>query len=468
MVFTSKSYQINIDKNTSLDEYILYARKSNIDSLTFIIDEPISDIDFPTENSISLDEFNLIIDKINRLKQNNPDFKIYTCLLANYEVTKNSFLSELRSKVDEVTLKILSTNPNEYLNQLSLSLMSGIFDSLSDFENIFIYRDTLGIDERKEFDEKMKTIYESICLKLNEYKLPIKVNINNIPFSSLNFLRNVSYYETRVVPVKIVKSLNGLIESNEKSNLLKMVELNTINKYNPTIERMQNQKLNYIYNKTLMNSYTIYTERARKLLSTILKRIPKESERELIEYYILSNLDSSTKLDTEKSNYLDKGELNAISSIMTLNISNEEKQIKLENAKERLKQINNTFERRISLINLVKDSVKYAFQIGANSDSDILNIVTFLIEIQYTNNESKKRILVDQLTEIEERLKQGSSNKDESKLSKRNPLFSNESSIEGSSFIWNNGKINIFILILILTFILGFGIGIACMLLNLN
>ena len=153
---------------------------------------------------------------------------------------------------------------------------------------------------------------------------------------------------------------------------------------------------------------------------------------------------------------------------MTLNISNEEKQIKLENAKERLKQINNTFERRISLINLVKDSVKYAFQIGANSDSDILNIVTFLIEIQYTNNESKKRILVDQLTEIEERLKQGSSNKDESKLSKRNPLFSNESSIEGSSFIWNNGKINIFILILILTFILGFGIGVACMLLNLN
>ena len=153
---------------------------------------------------------------------------------------------------------------------------------------------------------------------------------------------------------------------------------------------------------------------------------------------------------------------------MTLNISNEEKQIKLENAKERLKQINNTFERRISLINLVKDSVRYAFQIGANSDSDILNIVTFLIEIQYTNNESKKRILVDQLTEIEERLKQGSSNKDESKLSKRNPLFSNESSIEGSSFIWNNGKINIFILILILTFILGFGIGVACMLLNLN
>ena len=178
MVFTSKSYQINIDKNTSLDEYILYARKSNIDSLTFIIDEPISDIDFPTENSISLDEFNLIIDKINRLKQNNPDFKIYTCLLANYEVTKNSFLSELRSKVDEVSLKILSTNPNEYLNQLSLSLISGIFDSLSDFENIFIYRDTLGIDERKEFDEKMKTIYESICLKLNEYKLPIKVNDN--------------------------------------------------------------------------------------------------------------------------------------------------------------------------------------------------------------------------------------------------------------------------------------------------
>ena len=459
------NYQVFLnDLNVSLDEYVLLIKNKNIKAITFMINAPISEIEYPSENSITNEAFNKLLVRINNLKSNFPDINIYFGVVSDYSKEKEKYLGELRSKVDFVSLKINSTNLDEYFKVFSEAIDSGIFDNFVGIEDLFIYRNSLTNEERKVFDSKMESILTELVNKLNYMNLPVSVNINEFPHSMVDFFRIMSFYHVRTLGIINIKSINDDLTVKNSLTLANMNNL--VKNYNPKVERLQNQKLSYIFNSRQSKANTIYTEKAVELLRKVLINIPKETDKEMVLYYIITSLDGTIKVDNDKANYLDKGELNKIESISLSNISSQDKTFELSKTKDKIKLINDTLSRRIMLINLVKECVKTSFQMGASTPEDIITITRYLIEIKTTNNESNKRLLNDELMNLEERLRSSSGKEDNAILSKRNPAFQNTESKQ--SFNWNSGIINLMSISLILTFILGFGIGIAYMLLKIS
>ena len=459
------NYQVIVKSSSdSLENYVNLVNVNNIKSISFLIKAPISDIEYPTENTISVEEFESIINKIDLLRKSYPNIKINIGVISDYNKSKEKYLGELRNKVDFVSLKIEPTGVVDYFKKISEAIESGIYDNIIGLEDLFNYRGTLTVEERKKFDSQANDTFQIIAEKLNELGIPINLDINNIPHSMQEFLRITSFYHN-----KIIKSSN-FTNSNElpfNKNSLSLVNLNNVvNNYNPRLERLTNQKLTYIFNNRQAKIYSIYTERCLDLLRNILNKTPKETDKSLVEYYIMSSLDNAIKVDNDKANYMDQGEFNKIESFSLSQLTAEEKTIELERVKRNINSINNTLSKRISLINMIKESVKYAFQVGASTPNDILTITAYLIEIKVGNNESMRKVLVDNLMNLEESLKSSSGKEDNAVLSKRNPAFQNTESKQ--SFNWNSGIINLISIALILTFILGFGIGIAYMLLKIS
>ena len=459
------NYQVIVKSSSdSLENYVNLVNVNNIKSISFLIKAPTSDIEYPTENTISVEEFESIINKIDLLRKSYPNIKINIGVISDYNKSKEKYLGELRNKVDFVSLKIKPTGVVEYFKKIGEAIESGIYDNIIGIEDLFNYRGNLTVEERKKFDSQANDAFQIIAEKLNELGIPINLDINSIPHSMQEFLRVTSFYHN-----KIIKSCN-LTNSNELpfgKNSLSLLNLNNVvNNDNPRLERLTNQKLTYIFNNRQAKIYSLYTERCLDLLRNILNKTPKETDKSLVEYYIMSSLDNAIKVDNDKANYMDQGEFNKIESFSLSQLTAEEKTIELERVKRNINSINNTLSKRISLINMIKESVKYAFQVGASTPDDILTITAYLIEIKVGNNESMKKVLVDNLMNLEESLKSSSGKEDNAILSKRNPAFQNNESKQ--SFNWNSGIINLMSISLILTFILGFGIGIAYMLLKIS
>lgn len=450
------NYQVIIDNlNIDLNQYIDIIKKNNIKSITFLVNAPVSNIEYPTNLDYTYNDFNILLNRINTLKESNPELNINFGLISSYTKDKEKYLGELLDKVDFVTLKIPDTNLNEYLNTFNMAMESGIFDSIFGIENLYLYRNELKNEDRKIYDELLKKVMTEVIVKLNNLNLIINIDINNYPYSMIELFRIISYYHTKVLTSFNIKDDNLLLRNN-----LSLVNINNkVKNYNPKLDRLTNQKLSYIFNNRQSKSYSIYTEKAIVLLSKILKTIPKESEKEMVLYYINSSLDESISIDNDKANNLDKIEFNKINNL------SDNKTYELNNIKNRIQIINDTLKRRIMLINLIKESVSSAFKMGASSPEDILEIVTYLIEVKTTNSESNKRILIDRLMNIEEDLKDKSGMEENVILSKRNPQYKSE---DKNKFNWNSGIAKILSLSLILSFIFGFGIGVAYVLLKIN
>lgn len=437
-------YIVNINSNIEM-----YLKNNKSNCVLFLIENPISDIEYPTDNNTTLSEINSIINKINYLKLSYPTIKINVGIISEYKFDKEKFLGSLRSSVDTILLRINKTNPKEYLSGMINGLETGIFDGVYGIEELFKYRETLKESKRKEFDNN-SSVLESIIKKLKEEDIPLIVNANNIPYGMVSLFRIISYYKNKVIKV------NGDINNRE----VNMLNINYIDYTNPLMERLKKERLNYIFNRRQTNSNTIYTERSITLLKSVLDKTPKETDKELVLYYIENSLDNSINIDREKASYLDTGEFNKIEKISLSNYSKEEKSNYMQVIKERINIINETLSKRINLINLIKDSVKYTFQIGASSPDEIIKICTYLIEIKMTSDESVRKVLIDKLDELESKLSTG-------KESDARKTLHNEFSSSNNFFNWNSGLIMYSSLILLLTFIFGFGIGVAYMLIKM-
>ena len=151
------NYQVIIKSSSdSLENYVNLVNVNNIKSISFLIKAPISDIEYPTENTISVEEFESIINKIDLLRKSYPNIKINLGVISDYNKSKEKFLGELRNKVDFVSLKIEPTGVVDYFKKISEAIESGIYDNIIGLEDLFNYRGTLTVEERKKFDAKKK------------------------------------------------------------------------------------------------------------------------------------------------------------------------------------------------------------------------------------------------------------------------------------------------------------------------
>ncbi len=448
----------NITDISSLNTLILESRLKGINTLRLIYESPTSDIEFPKRDNILIEEFEEYLKMIKTAKSENPDMNILIGLVSEYDKSNQSFLGELRSNVDFIALnanaKFSDENyPLEIAKNIISAIESGIFDIIISPDDFLKYRNTLLTEEKRiEFDNNSKIAINKICDICLKYNIPLK--FDNINLASIEFLKIVSLKGNKVI-------ISGYDKLN---NEIKNLNLNYVDKeYNFVMSRLLNQMLNYIFKNKQANSNTIYYSYSEKLLKETFKNIPKSEDRETVKYYIMSYLDNFISLNNEEGN---KKIQELFSEIEELNKSNLEIQIKakkLSNIKSRIKETNETLQKRNNLILLIKEYVKYTFLLGINNENDVIEIVTKLVEIKMTKNESKRNILIDSLNEITN----SGGKENVAKLAKKNPIFQDNSN--NREFIWsNNGFINITSISLLLAFFLGFGISIAFMILKMN
>ena len=472
---------INSDSLHNANEYILNARLNGKNIIGFIDYAPTSELEFPNDSKNVYSNILEYISLINNLKRTNPDMTILCGLETEYDEIRESYLGELREKVDYIILGIhdeknLDNSPNypiEYAKKVCQGIESGIFDLVVHPDEFLKHRSNMETEEkRNEFDNNSKKAIELITSTALTFNIPLELNPENIK-DTIEFWKIASLKRNRVLLGKNIKSSKEFSElsNTELDNLIQNLHLNFVQKeYNPILDRLQNQRLNYTYRNRQSKVTTIYTSLSKRLLTRIFETIPKTDDKETIIYYINSYLDNAVNIDGEKTNSIDQHLLEKLETISNTNLSISEKSRELTRIKNEITRTNEVLQRRISLINLIKDSVKYAFGVGTNNEQDVIEIVTSLIEIKTTKNDSNKRILIDKITEIEERLKTNEGKEDVAKLIRHNPAFNNDSPNPNTNlFIWsNNGFINLMTLAIIVSFILGFGIGLAYMILKIN
>ena len=122
---------------------------------------------------------------------------------------------------------------------------------------------------------------------------------------------------------------------------------------------------------------------------------------------------------------------------------------------------NQVIASQINLVNTIKKSIDNALLMGASSKEEVMDIVTKLIELTYTKNTSKKRVISEYLENLENNLGGKSTG---SKLVKINQLGNTSETEEYNKW---NGFVSNFSLLLLVTFLIGFGVGIAYMLVKL-
>lgn len=462
------------------EDYIYYARINGIRTIGFSEHAPFSNIEFSnTFERMMLEEFPLYIEKISKLKKENPDITILIGLESEYDKDKEQFLSELRSRVEYMTLsqhfvKGVSkldneSYPLEYASTISDALDTGLFDIVVDPCVFINVRNTLTTEEKvKVFDENVIKASEIITSKAREWNIPIELNVNKYEDNTLikKFYQIASKNKVKIIlgmDVHNPKDMNNFRKKQIETLENLGISLNLVKSdYNPIVNRILTQRLDIVRKLRSGKQKTIYTMYASSLLNKILEKMPSFDNKNEVSYYLTTSLKSCIDEITKEGTLLDEKEFRRIEELNNSNKDAFEKSFHLQRIKENLKNTNSTIGNLTNLINHIIENINYALEMGASNKTELTDIVLKLIEIQTTKDESIKNVLINELSHKESDL-DGKSNS--SKLIKANPMF--ESEKQDNNLSWNNGFINLFTLFIILSFIMGVGVGIAYMLIKL-
>lgn len=457
-----------------LEEYIEHARNNGITRIGFSDHCPFPILLFTEENSrMFYDEIDYYIERVRTIKRNNSDMEVLVSFEAEYDPLLESYLRDLKSKVDYMILGqhfVLDTiidgdYPIKYADMVCKGIESGIFDLVAHPEIFLLKRKELNYEEIDKFNSNILKAYQMICLKAKEYNIPIELNLKyakSICKEIIPFWEIVSSMNLKVVvgldvhdPSKFDTMFNL---KDEVLSLLDGINLNFVkDDYNPVVSRIQNQRLDIIYKLRKDNVLNTYTYYMVNLLNKIFNRIPKSDNSNEVLFYLNEHLDKEISEITSIGSSKDSELLEKSSS---LEGDTSYKTFRLSRIKKNLESNNETIKVLNSLISTLKVYISKAFEIGINDRENIIKAVTLFSEINLSIDDSERRVLLEELASLEESYgKKG----DNTSLVKVNPLFkSNE-----NNFNWNLGFTKVFSLLLILSFILGVGVGIALILLKI-
>lgn len=457
-------------------EYVYYARLNGISTVGFTDHVPFNPIKLPDIKSrMVYSEVDEYISSINALKKENPDMCILSGFEAEYYPEIEEFLGELRSKVDYMIMgehffEGVEVNnkdyPLIYADMVVKGIESGIFDIIAHPDIFIRKRNSISSEEdMRVFDENTIRAGKIIATKAKEYNIPLELNVKyslELGSEIIPFWKQVSQINTKVLfglDAHDPKAFNEFYLKRQVLLSMLNMKFNFVNKdYNPIVARLQNQRLNLNYQIRQSKALCVQTSYASKLLECIFDRIPKFESTEEVSYYLNEHL--TKELDDIAKEGTKKDE-ESFSRIEELSSSNTEPYLKsylLRRVKMELATTNQVIASQINLVNTIKKSIDNAFLMGASSKEEVMDIVTKLIELTYTKNTSKKRVISEYLESLENNLGGKSTG---SKLVRVNPLGStNEKSEEYNKW---NGFVSKFSLLLLVAFLIGFGIGIAYM-----
>lgn len=477
-------------------EYVEYAKHVGITQLGFTDHVPVSELEYQdSEQRMHISDVNEYITSVCRLQQENPTMKIICGFEAEFDPMKEQFLGELRDKVDYMILgqhyvpygmnKLPQKNnpdyPIQYAEMLCRAMESGIFDIVAHPDIFMQFRDSLDTEEKKNlFMQNAKIASQVICDKAKELGIPIELNFGGINKDTIMQDGQLAYPHSEFWQIAAETGVSVLYgvdahtpeqfitmgKDKEKADMIiNPAKLNLVDKnYNPVEARINNKKLQELYEQSQAKTLTYETHLISQITSGIIDRIPDEEfSPETFSYMSEYALAYVSQDSTQKASEKDKATISRIETISSNpNLTPQEKDFQLNRAKTLIEHTNDTLSQQQSALERAKESINTSIEMGCQNKTEIKNTVIQLTESKTTKKEEVRNTMVNNIQRTHQ-INNGMSISQQTEgpvLVKPN---NNTSGTNGSK-----GFINAITLTLIITFVCGITVGIGYMLYKIS
>ncbi len=492
--YHTHTYRSGHSEYASDEEMIQAAKESGITMIGFSEHIPNPDLLLPDEDHrMLLSEVDGYVESINKIKQDNPDMTILSGFEAEFDPMKESFLGEMREKVDYMILGQhfvndglqmvqARNNPNyplAYADMVCKGIDSGIFDIVAHPDHFMEYRDTIEKEEDKKlFDENAKTASKMICEKARDMGIPLELNLS--PASNNPIMSDGNYAYPHPLFWKIAKETVGLavlygvdahslgafkvagVAIQRIGDIKELVEDKLVpGDYNPVVARQNNTKLQEAYKKGQSNALTFETHMVGQIVNGVLGKTENGLDSESIAVKVGSSLNGVMQRCVAAADKKDKAIVEKISTVTdSQDISLRDKKGIIDRKKQALNDTNQILANQQRVIENAKNNVINAMNMGCETKKEYSSIVTHLTENQSTKNGEHKVRTEEQINrfkQVKSEVKAPTYDMTQPKVLKKtynNPNNNNSS----SGFVHN------IILALIITFAIGVAVGIGYML----
>lgn len=424
--FNNYTYRSGKFEYVSDEELLKLAKSMGITIFGFTDIVPNPDLILPDENNrMIFSEMSEYIESINKLKLENQDMTVLIGFKAEFDPMKESYLEEIREKVDYMILdqRFITrdfksdNNPNfpiEYANMVTKAIESGIFDIVSYPDFFMKYRDTIKTDEDKKiFDENAILASYIICEKARDMKIPIEINLlptleNQLSVDGSLLHPNFTFWNI-AKEVEGLKVLNSIdihylhkieeteIKNSEFINIEKMLSDKIVsNLYNPKLSRMYNSKLKDAYNTHKENVLTFQTHIITKILSRSLMNIEEELDKDSLTNLIKDSLNAAMSRYEKEA----KSKIDIIMKEIPKILNEPEmpfkiKKNKLEKQQRSIKETNKVLLNQKRIIEIANNACSLATSIGCENKHEYFNIIAQMLQHETSKNENQKSKIME-------------------------------------------------------------------------
>lgn len=493
--YHTHTYRSGHSEYASDEEILQVAKSVGISMLGFSEHIPNPNLILPDEDHrMLLSEVDGYIASINKMKQDNPDMTILVGFEAEFDPMKESFLGEMRDKVDYMILgqhfvtrglqNVPSKNnpnyPIEYANMVSKAIESGIFDIVAHPDHFMEFRDTIVSEEdRKLFDENSVIASQIICEKARDMGIPIEINLSpalnnkilsdgNLTYphptfwqvaqeiDGLQVLKGVDAHDLSAF--KNVPQAEHLIGNIEQMVSDKLIQEN----YNPVIARQNNPKLQEAYTRNQESALTFETHMISQIVNGTLESVEDGLDSESLAIAVCTSLNGVMQSCVDGASQKDKSTVDEISTIAdSTTLSSKNKKGKLERKKQVINETNQVLANQQVAIENAKNNVVNAMNIGCESKYEYSNMVTQMTQQQSTKKESQKQRIEEHITSFQY-------SKTGEKTYTQGMGQVKQLKKENNNHNSSSGFTDALLLTLIVTFVIGVAVGIGYMLYRIS
>lgn len=490
--YHTHTYRSGHSEYVSDEEILKTAKQTGISMLGFSEHVPNPDLEFPDEDHrMMLSEVDGYIASINKMKQENPDMTILAGFEAEFDPMKESFLGEMREKVDYMILgqhfvkngmQMVSQkgNPNyplEYAQMVCKGIESGLFDIVAHPDCFMEFRDTISDENKASFEANCIKASHMICQKEAEMGIPIEINLGNalnnqfLNDGNLGIPHPLFWQIAKDYDVKVLKGVDAHDLSAFKNipqaehligNIEQMVSDKLIQgNYNPVIARQNNPKLQEAYKSHQAVALTYETHMVGQIVNGTLTNVGDELDSESLAVAVGISLNGLMQRCVDGADKKDKSTVDEISKIAdSQELSVKDKRAKLERKKQVINETNQVLANQQRTIESAKNNVVNAMNMGCENKEEYSGVVTQMTQHQSTKSDTQKAQIEQNISSFQQakvEQKANSQSIDKPKVLKK--TNNNQSNHTSSS-----GFANTIILALIVTFVIGIAVGIGYML----
>ena len=488
--YHTHTYRSGQSEYASDEEILKASKQKGITKLGFSEHIPNPSLILPDENHRMLySEVDDYISSINKMKNANPDMTILSGFEAEFDPMRESYLGEMREKVDYMILgqhfvprglmNVTGTNnpnyPIEYANMISKAIDSGIFDIVAHPDIFMQFRDTMTSEENKSlFDENSLIASQIICEKARDMGIPLEINLNRAFNSQLHSKDSLKYPSKTFW--KVASEIDGLqvlqgidahtlrcIKDVDKSamkvsGITEMMRDKFVSKdYNPVVARQKNVKLQEAYKQGQDKALSFETHMVNQSVSNICNNLNDDLNPEDIAMGIGQGLNIAMQECIENANAKDKSVVDDISQIAENDkMPLEEKKVRAERKKKVIDETNQVLSNQQLVIGNAKNSVISAVNIGCQNKEEFINMTTQITEHNSSVNERHKSTIENQVSTFQQSKGTSSIN-----VNEKNPILVKKQN--STSHNQSSGFASTASIIMIVTFIVGFVVGITYM-----